>query len=244
MNHKIKDLKRIARGNLNRNYTILIRVAIWISLIITLIETPFSMLQTGEQFSSSNIIYYIASLLINLLAIILICGEYKMQLSLARTGQINLKDFLAPLRNQPDRYIISNFILFGLELLALLPAIGGGVIIYLNEPSGIWAIALVLILIGFVLTYLVTLNFKFLFYVLLDHEELSVIEAFRYTHKIMHSHRRRLFYMELSFVGMYLLGLLSMGIGLFWVEPYMGQTTVLLYLNIEGELESTINFYA
>ena len=244
MNHRIKDLKRIARGNLYRNYSILIRVSIWISLIITLIETPFSMLQTGEQFSPSNIIYYIASLIINLLAIILVCGQHKMHLSLARSGQMDIKDFWAPLRNQPDRYIIANFLLFGFELLALLPVAGGCAILYFNTPSGIWIVAAILILLGALLSYLVTLNFSFVFYVLLDHEELSIIEAFRYTYKMMRSHKRRLFYLDLSFIGMYFLGILSMGIGLFWIEPYISQTTVLLYLNIQGELESTVNYYA
>ena len=167
-----------------------------------------------------------------------------MHLSLGRTGHMDLKDFWAPLRNQPDRYLIANFLLFAISALAMLPAIGGGVILYLYEPSTIWIVASVLILISCLLSWIIGLNFNMVFYVLLDHEELRVMEAFRYTKNMMRSHKRRYLYMQLSFIGMYLLGILSMGIGFFWINPYVTQTTTLLYLNIQGDLESTVNYYA
>jgi uncharacterized membrane protein len=157
---------------------------------------------------------------------------------------MNIKDFIAPFRNQPDRYIISNFLLFGIELVASIPAIGGVALIYFFDPSPLWILSIVLILISLVLLIIIMINFKFVFYLLLDDEELSIKDAFHQTYQMMHSHRGRLLYMELSFMGMYLLGILSLGIGLFWIEPYINQTTVLLYLNIRGELESTVNYYA
>ena len=52
---------------------------------------------------------------------------------------------------------------------------------------------------------------------------------------------RRLTYLGLlaSFIGMYLLGILSFGIGLFWVCPYIKMTVTSFYLQAIGEKTET-----
>lgn len=52
----------------------------------------------------------------------------------------------------------------------------------------------------------------------------------------------RLFYIELSFIGLALLGLLSCGIGMLWVTPYMMQVSVNFYRSLTGELDGTENY--
>ena len=125
MKRKVKELKRIARGNLMGNYMNLIRAYILVTGITTLVEYPFSIMRNAEQWSMQNIIYYIALIVINIIAIILVCGQYKLHLSLARTGKMNLLDLFEPVKNQPDRYILANLILFGINLVAILPVFAG-----------------------------------------------------------------------------------------------------------------------
>lgn len=108
MKRKVKELKRIARKNLTGNYTLLIKAFIWTNALVMLVETPFSMLRTEALWSSQNIIYLIALILIHIISIILVCGQYKMHLSLARNGKADFKDYFSLLKNQPDRYILAN----------------------------------------------------------------------------------------------------------------------------------------
>ena len=63
MRTKIKELKRIARGNLQGHFLNLIRVFVFCQLIVSLIEMPFSMMTNEVQFSTQNIIYYIFHML-------------------------------------------------------------------------------------------------------------------------------------------------------------------------------------
>lgn len=65
-----------------------------------------------------------------------------------------------------------------------------------------------------------------------------MLQALRYTRNMMHTHRRRFLYLQLSFLGMFLLAGLSFGIGLLWVQPYLVQTTTLFYLDLKGELNT------
>lgn len=238
MKRKAKELKRIARGNLMGNYVTLIKAYILATGIATLIEFPFSMLQTVELWSTQNIIYYVAVILINILAIILVCGRYKMHLSLARTGKIDLADLFAPIKKQPDRYILSNFILFGISLISMLPTFAGLAIVYFYDSLTWLFVALILNIIGMVLSMYISLTYNLVFYILLDNPDLSPVQALKATRQLVYTHKKRYLYMQFSFLGMLLIAGLSFGIGMLWVEPYMTQTVTLFYLDIKDELDT------
>lgn len=58
----------------------------------------------------------------------------------------------------------------------------------------------------------------------------------------MEGNMGRFFYIELSFIGWALLGLLSCGIGMLWVTPYMMQVSVNFYRSLTGELDEVENY--
>ena len=237
MKRKLKELKRIARGNLTGNYLVLMKAYIWINALVMLVELPFSMLQTEELWSSQNIIYLIAQLLISIVSIVLISGQYKMHLSVARTGKADSRDLFSVFKNQPDRYILANLIVFGISLVCLIPTFGSLAILHYFDSLAWTLVALVLNVISFILTLYVTLTYNLVFYLMLDTEELSAIEALKAMRQMMQTHKRRYLYMQFSFLGMLFLCVLSLGVGLLWVEPYMTQTTTLFYLDTKGELD-------
>ena len=238
MKRKVKELKRIARGNLTGNYMILMKAFIWINAFVMLVEMPFSMLQTEDIWSSQNIIYLIAQILINIIAIILVCGQYKMHLSVARTGKADFKDFFSLLKNQPDRYILANLILFGISLVCLIPTFASLAILYYIDTLVMIVLALVLNIISLILITYTTLTYNLVFYTLLDDENITAIEALKSIRQMMKTHKKRYLYMQFSFLGLFLLNVLSFGIGILWIEPYMTQTTTLFYLDTKGELDA------
>ena len=46
---------------------------------------------------------------------------------------------------------------------------------------------------------------------------------------LMHGHKGRLFWLDVSFIGWYLLGFLTLGIGLLWINPYVTTTKAAFY---------------
>ena len=54
--------------------------------------------------------------------------------------------------------------------------------------------------------------------------------------KLIRGNILRVIYISVSFIGMLVLCVLSLGIGLLWVEPYYEQTFVNLFLDVTGEL--------
>ena len=59
------------------------------------------------------------------------------------------------------------------------------------------------------------------FYILNERPELSANQAIDESRRLMKGHKFDLFYLDLSFIGWYLLaGIFTLGIGILWVLPY------------------------
>ncbi len=71
-------------------------------------------------------------------------------------------------------------------------------------------------------------------YILLDRPELSATEAIKESEKMMDGHKMDLFILELSFLGWIFLSMLTCGILVLYVEPYMEATRAAFYLELKG----------
>lgn len=70
------------------------------------------------------------------------------------------------------------------------------------------------------------------YYLLLDFPDSTVKEIFETSIRIMKGHKWRLFKLELSFIPLQLLCLLSFGIGNLWLNPYMRMTYTMFFLDL------------
>jgi len=240
MRRKVKELKRIARGNLTGNYLIVINAFVTCNIITSLIEMPFSMMTNEIQLSTQNIIYYVAILLIGIASVVLTAGQYRLHLGIAKTGKPNRADLFYPVKYHADCYIFTELILFGISLVAMIPMIGGIILIYTQEDFKYYIGALVLAVVSFIFATYLSLTFDLVYFVLNDNEDLGMMKALKYTKELVHTHRGRYLYLQLSFLPMLLLVGLSFGIAIFWVQPYMMQTTTLFYLDVKGELDTVL----
>ena len=240
MKREVKELKRIARGNLQGHFMELIRAFVFCNLIVSLIEMPFSWMTNEVQFSPQNLIYYGATILITIATVVLTVGQYCLHLRVARTGKLHLGELFYPLIHDANRLIITEIILTIIRLIGLAPVIGAAVIIYRYEEINMYLVALGLIILGCILTAFIEVTLGMTYFILIDGEELSPGKAIKETLKLIKGHKGRFLYMYLSFIGMYLLVALTLGMGILWVQPYVMQTTTLFYLDIKGELDEVL----
>lgn len=118
MNLPCKELKRIARDNLNGNYKIPMGAFLAATLIPLAVELPFSMLQKDAQPLPVTIMFYVAEFLITLLSMVLSVGILQLHLSLARKKEMTLGMVFYGFKNHPDRYIIAGLLLIIATLIA------------------------------------------------------------------------------------------------------------------------------
>lgn len=240
MKREVKELKRLARINLQGNYMELIRAFVFCNIIVSLIELPFSFMRDDVQFSTSNLIYYAAVILIGIASVVLTAGQYRMHLDVARTGTAHPSELFVPVKHHSNRFICTELILIVINLIGLIPMGGAIAIIMMSKDTKLYILALVLSIVSCILTMYLSLTFDLVYFVMNDNESLSMMEALKYTKNLIVTHRKRYFYLQLSFLGMMFLTVLSMGIAQFWVQPYMIQTITLFYLDVKGELDEVL----
>ena len=77
-------------------------------------------------------------------------------------------------------------------------------------------------------------------FIVKDNPELSPNEAINLSIKMMKGHKFDLFYLYLSFIGWILLAILTLGIGLLWVIPYMQTAMAAFYLDVKNVYNNNI----
>ena len=78
------------------------------------------------------------------------------------------------------------------------------------------------------------LAYSMAFYVLADNPEISASEALARSKRMMNGNKTKLFCLSCRFIGWALLGLLSCGIGMLWVQPYMMTSFAEFYEDVRG----------
>ena len=77
------------------------------------------------------------------------------------------------------------------------------------------------------------------YYVMLDYPDLSVPEILKLSVKIMKGKKKQLFYVQLSFLPVFFVGILTFGFGLLWLIPYRNATLALYYLDLMKPTDQT-----
>lgn len=118
------------------------------------------------------------------------------------------------------------------ELIMMFPA---EILTYLYESTDKLAIGGASVLagiIGIVIYFPISYALSMSFYLMLDFPERSAAEILKLSLKITKGHKRRLLYIDLSFIPLMLLAYCTCGIGFLWFTPYMNMVYVLFFLDL------------
>ncbi len=72
-------------------------------------------------------------------------------------------------------------------------------------------------------------------FLLVDCPELTPLQCIKLSNKMMKGHKFDLFYLYLSFIGWYLLGLLTLCIGYLWLAPYVQTSVASFYEDVKAQ---------
>lgn len=92
---------------------------------------------------------------------------------------------------------------------------------------------------GYILTFTKSFYYVMAIYVKTDNPNMSCAEAVMQSKELMTGHRFEYFVLALSFIGWALIGGITLGLGMFYVLPYMYTTFAAFYDNINHTAEYT-----
>lgn len=245
MTKTCKEIKRCARENLTHHYGIPMGALLVAGLIPLAIELPFSMTAGEHPTLMQQVLLAIADLLIALISCILSAGLTYLHLNMARNKPYHLSMVFWGFKNRPDRFILASLLIFLYFLLGLFPCFIGIGILYIPGIPSLFAIsgAILLGLGSVLLCTVILLNVTFFMNFLIDQPDSSIPVCFTASLRAIKGNRGKLLYLYLSFLGLDLLNLLSLGIGSLWLSPYKAQTFAAFYLLLKEEetLGQTVN---
>lgn len=77
------------------------------------------------------------------------------------------------------------------------------------------------------------IKYSMAYYIVNDNPELSAMEAINLSKEMMYGHKMRFFEMWLSFLGWFILGVVTMGLGMIYAIPYYRAAKANFYLDLK-----------
>lgn len=110
---------------------------------------------------------------------------------------------------------------------------------YMNSRDTVMLYAaLASMAVGFCVYIPISLRLSQTFFLMLDYPDCSAKEILALSFRVMKGNKGRLFYLQLTFIPMMLLCVLSFGIGFLWLNPYMQMTYTYFFLDIMNPAEN------
>ena len=258
MKRKCSELKRLSRAALLGQFPLVICAYVIVSALLSIAEKVFTSpisnlyqqaILTGSLESLPNITEWppicyaglAAMLIVGLISSIFSAGLTRINLDAARGEEVKIGTVFSQFKSRPDRFIILTLILLLCGILPYAPAIVLLSISSIMEFDGTLLvtttmIAIVLFVIGMIISIYLSIKFKLAVYILVDTSSLSPFLALKDSYNFMTGNVLRYIYIALSFIPMLILVALSFGLGSLWVQPYMDCTFANFYLDVKGEL--------
>ena len=254
------ELKRQARQALKGHYGTaiggyMLYMAIYGLLLMGFYVAVFAMLVAGGfaldqhgffKYSSEEGVFIAVLILCFLLFMVMIViiyilmpGLIRLHMNICKGEPASAMDIFWAFRNKPLKFI-------GISLILFLIAIG------LSIPSFVLSFAaavtddrtfaalfnLVYTLILYGVSIYASLTFSMLYFILVEDPEKGLIQALKESREMMIGNRVRFFVLSLSFLGWICLGMMSFGIGMLWITPYMSCTVIYFYLDLQPKIET------
>jgi uncharacterized membrane protein len=217
---KISELKRQARLSLRGKWGLAVLLTLIVFLINIILPLIVEIIISGgfTQWLFQDETPLGASIFSTLLYIVLLpltIAVYWFYLTLVR-------------KENPDLYKVFSIYKDGKNTLKL---------IYASILQGIFLFLWTLL---FIIPGIIkSMSYSQMFFLLRDFPKLTVLEAISESKKRMKGLKWKYFLMNLSFIGWGILCLFSLGIGFFWLIPYIGATTAIFYNELIASQENS-----
>jgi uncharacterized membrane protein len=103
--------------------------------------------------------------------------------------------------------------------------LSGMIVLYVVSGFFLFLWSLLFVIPGIVKTY----SYAFVYHIKHDNPSLTTMQAITESRRLMNGYKMKFFLLRLSFLGWYIVGILTLGIGMLWVKPYVMTASAVFY---------------
>lgn len=227
-----EELKAFAKEHLFGKYGIAIGACVIVNLIILFVSF-FSTIFLNMNTIYGIILNFVISFVISVLAGLFTSGEKYFYLKLVCGKPVTLGDVFYGFKLYPNKAVLIQLYLSIWIYISMIPRTILTYMLLLYPENAIltlfYSLSMILYL---VVSVMIFLNYSQAFYLLHDFPEYSVSKLLSTSRQLMKGSKGRLFYLTVSFIPLLLLGLLSCGIAILWIAPYIDTTYTEFFLDL------------
>ncbi len=238
MNHfkSSAELKASAREHLLGHYGTVIGAFLIVAAITSAVTLAVSLIVDINTIPGT-VIYYAIMFLVSVLTGLFSSGSAYLYLKLICGRPVSVGDLFYGFQLCPDKALIIQAWITLITYLSSLPQIILNCLILANITNTdkilryMLPYALSMILSG-VVSVMLSLFYAQTYFLLHDFPQYTAKELLQKSRRLMVHHKGRLFYLYVSFLPLMLLGLLSCGLAMLWIIPYMAATEAEFFLDL------------
>lgn len=228
----LKEVMGYARGQLIGKYGI----AICVALLPVLLETLVSTLTTSGTTTSGMLISVLISVIVNLLIGVLVYGQTKVFLCIARGDKApTMSLFFESLKENLDKAILIQVPFTLTSLLSIVPAILYRLGILHVPDEKLQAFELLMTLGQFLLIVILKSFVGMAFYILADHPEMDAGAILNKSIEMLSGYRLKYLLIYLVTFPLLLASFVACFVGVFWFQAYLLTIISDFYLVLNGE---------
>lgn len=222
------ELKASVREQALDKYGTLIGADILYAVIIFFVSAIATFTANGVV---QLIINELIVLIIYILMGILVSGKTYLYMNLVYSQTVSISDLFFGFKKNPEKAVTIQAFFVIIDFVVGLPA---SYLVYLlrqtkSPSSSLITFGLIAVLVELIVNIYIRITYSQAFYLLHDFPDRSAKELLATSRRIMNGYRLRLLVLNLTFVPLYLLGILTLGIPLLWVNVYRNGTLAAFY---------------
>ncbi len=226
------ELKALAKEHMFGKYGVAIGATLVIAMITGFISV-FSTIFIDTTTIIGVILNFLISFVISVFSGLFTSGEIYFFLKIACGKQVTFRDIFYGFQLFPNKAVSIQLYLVVWTYAAMLPFTILSYLVMQNPSNAVimllYSLSMILYL---VVALVISIVYAQVFFLLHDFPDYSAKELLTMSRKIMKGSMGRYFYLMVSFIPLILLGLLSCGIALIWIIPYMNTTHAEFFLDL------------
>ncbi len=226
------ELKAIAKEHMFNKYGTAIGAMVVVSMI-TMFVSFFSSIFIDTKTIAGLILNLLISFVISVLTGLFTSGQRYFYLKISCGRPVTISDVFYGFKLFPNKAVLIQLYLSIWIYISMLPMTLMSYMVTRNPKNSLYMLfySLAMIFYG-VVTVILSLVYSQAFFLLHDFPNYSAKELLAMSRQLMKGSKGRLFYLNVSFFPLLLLGLLSCGIAYLWLVPYMNATASEFFLDL------------
>lgn len=225
-----KELKYQARVLLNGSFSKTALLTFLMGLLDFVLNTALSYALPYDSGGFGLLLYLVCSVLCNMVYYIFLAGLMRTYLRLCRGGAVQTSDLISVFTDRPEQVAVYSVVQFLLQTAASYAA--NWCVSSMWRARALQPVPLAVLLAVGILFVWLELCLALVLFLYCDAPWKSALQLIRESWRMMRGNRCRMLYLTLSFLGVAVLGVLSLGIGFLFIRPYLYVSQALFYLNL------------